>query len=425
MDKLRIVGGKKLKGSLKISGSKNATLPLMTAALLTERPLYLHNLPVLSDVQTLGELLENLGLSVTFPSNGCAKSTLCLEAKDVTNIEAPYDLVRKMRASFLVLGPLLARTGEAKVSLPGGCAIGPRPINLHIDGLRKMGATIEIEQGYVHAKAPKGLKGAEIIMPLVSVTGTENLMMAATLAKGVTQIINAAQEPEVGDLAHCLNKMGASISGIGTSVLTIEGKPSLNGAEHKILSDRIETGTYAIAAAITGGELELKGAHLDLLPTFASLLRETGVSLEQKEESLIVKGSTKSPHSIDITTEPYPGFPTDLQAQFMSLMCIGDGASIIQETIFENRLMHVPELHRMGANISITGTTAVVRGVDHLRGAEVMATDLRASVSLVLAALAAKGETIVNRIYHLDRGYEDIVKKLSPCGAHMERVSSN
>lgn len=422
MDKLRIVGGHKLKGSLRISGAKNATLPLMAAALLTEHPLHLHNLPNLSDVETLGDLLIHHGLEVVFPENKCEKRTLRLHAKKITDIEAPYDLVRKMRASVLVLGPLLARTGEAKVSLPGGCAIGPRPINLHIDGLQKMGAKIEIEQGYVHAKAPQGLQGAEIIMPLVSVTGTENLMMAATLAKGTTKIINAAQEPEVIDLATCLTKMGASISGIGTSTLIIEGRPTLNGAEHSILSDRIETGTYAIAAAITKGELELKGASLDLIPTFSSLLRETGVNLEQKGDSLWVKSSGASPLSVDVTTEPYPGFPTDLQAQFMALMCVGSGASIIQETIFENRLMHVPELNRMGANISISGNTAVIRGVPKLRGAEVMATDLRASVSLVLAALVAEGESIVNRIYHLDRGYEDIVKKLVPCGAQMERL---
>lgn len=424
MDKLRIVGGHKLKGQIRISGAKNATLPLMAAAFLTERPLTLHNLPRLSDVMTLAGLLESMGVNVSYPDEKNSEDrTITLEAKNITSIEAPYDLVRKMRASILVLGPLLARMHEAKVSLPGGCAIGPRPINLHIDGLEKMGAEILIEEGYVHAKAPGGLKGAEIIMPLVSVTGTENLMMAATLAKGTTQIINAAQEPEVSDLANCLVKMGASISGIGTSTLTIEGQESLNGAEHNILADRIETGTYAIAAAITGGELELQNSRLENLPTFSSQLKDTGVSLTESNGSIFVKASDGAPKSVDITTEPYPGFATDLQAQFMVLMCLGDGASMIHETIFENRLMHVPELCRMGANITLNGSTALVRGVNNLQGAEVMATDLRASVSLVLAGLAAQGETIVNRIYHLDRGYETIVRKLKPCGAEIERMA--
>ena len=423
MDKLRIVGGIPLKGSIKISGAKNATLPLMTASFLTEQPLYLHNLPKLSDVETLGQLLRHHGLEVTFPQGDWEQNPLKLEAKNITSIEAPYDLVRRMRASILVLGPLLARMGEAKVSLPGGCAIGPRPINLHMDGLKKMGAHIEIDQGYIHAKAPQGLKGAEIIMPLVSVTGTENLMMAATLAKGTTQIINAAQEPEVTDLAHCLIKMGASITGVGTSTLTIEGRDALNGAHHTILADRIETGTYAIAAAITGGELELQQTSLENLPTVSSHLREAGVDVQEKEGSVFIKGSKEALKSVDATTEPYPGFATDLQAQFMALMCLAEGASIIEETIFENRLMHVPELNRMGANITISGRTAVVRGVKTLRGAEVMATDLRASVSLVLAGLAAQGETLINRIYHLDRGYGNIVEKLAPCGAQMERIS--
>lgn len=423
MDKLRIRGGIPLKGAVHIGGAKNATLPLMTAAFLTDRPLFLHNLPSLSDVKTLGTLLQQLGVEVEFPDDSSDRKTLKLSAHTITGIEAPYDLVRKMRASILVLGPLLARMHEAKVSLPGGCAIGPRPINLHIDGLQKMGAKIDIEHGYVHARAPKGLKGADITMPLISVTGTENLMMAAALAKGTTRLVNAAQEPEVTDLAECLNKMGASISGMGTNTLIIEGKEILNGAEHTILADRIETGTYAIAAAITGGELELKNATLRILPTFSSLLSDAGIELREEGGSVFVKGAGGKIKSVDVVTDPYPGFATDLQAQFMALMCLGDGASLIRETIFENRFMHAPELSRMGADISITGNTALVRGVKKFKGAEVMATDLRASVSLVLAALAAKDETIVNRIYHLDRGYEDIVKKLGPCGADMERLT--
>lgn len=424
MDSLRIQGGIPLRGQVPISGAKNAALPLMSASLLTEELVCLHNLPRLSDIESMRALLEYQGVEILFTEDSHGNPTLNLRAHDLKGYEAPYDLVRKMRASVLVLGPILARMGEAKVSLPGGCAIGPRPINLHIEGLQKMGAQVEIEHGYVHARAPKGLTGADIVMPLVSVTGTENLMMAATLARGTTRIMNAAQEPEVVDLGNCLKKMGACLEGLGTSVLTIQGKDRLKGASHTILSDRIETGTYAIAAALTGGDLTLAGATLETLPTFAALLRDTGVSLTQEGDAVRVKASGERPKSLDITTEPYPGFPTDLQAQFMALMCLGDGASLIHETIFENRLMHVSELVRLGAHITVTGTNALVRGVESLQGAEVMATDLRASVSLVLAGLVAKGETLVNRIYHLDRGYEDMVKKLIPCGAQMERVAN-
>lgn len=430
MDKIRIVGSNKpLKGKILISGAKNAALPLMTACLLTDETLTLTNIAHLSDVWTLCDLLESLGVDVTRPpkilpaeEKDSVGRTLHLSAQRITNDMAHYDLVRKMRASVLVLGPLLARHHKARVSLPGGCSIGPRPVDLHIKGLEALGAEITMDEGYINAKAPGGLKGANITMPVVSVGATENLLMAATLAKGTTKIINAAQEPEISDLANCLNAMGADISGIGTSVLVIQGKERLHGATHKVLADRIEAGTYAIAAAITGGELELINASLDTMPSFSDALVQAGCELIQTENSLIVKGSRGRPRPVDVKTEPFPGFATDLQAQFMAYMTIADGASMINETIFENRLMHVSELARMGANISINGRTALVRGVEKLHGAEVMATDLRASVSLILAGLIAEGETIVNRVYHLDRGYENIELKLAPVGAKIERL---
>ncbi|HBN22705.1 MAG TPA: UDP-N-acetylglucosamine 1-carboxyvinyltransferase [Holosporales bacterium] len=420
MDKIRITGSaspKPLKGKIKISGAKNATLPLMAASLLTDQPIKFTNCPRLADVFTLEALLNHHGVESTF-----VKNTMTLTASTIKDHCAPYDLVRKMRASVLVLGPILAREGHAKVSLPGGCAIGTRPVDLHLMGLEKMGAIIEIDQGYIKAKAPQnGLQGAEIAFPTVSVGATENILMAATLAKGTTKLINAASEPEITDLANCLVKMGAKIEGIGTSTLIIEGVKKLSGAIHPIVADRIETGSYAIAAAMTGGELELVGTSLDLLPTFKETLEATGTMFTPTENGFIVKAPEGSIKSVDMKTAPFPGYPTDLQAQFMALMTLAEGSSNITETIFENRFMHVPELARMGADITLSGRTATVRGVNHLKGAEVMATDLRASVSLIMAGLCAEGETNVGRIYHLDRGYEDIENKLKACGGNIRR----
>ena len=420
MDKIRITGSASptpLKGKIRISGAKNATLPLMAASLLTDQPIKFTNCPRLADVFTLEALLNHHGVESTFVGN-----TMTLTASTIKDHCAPYDLVRKMRASVLVLGPILAREGHAKVSLPGGCAIGTRPVDLHLMGLEKMGATIEIDQGYIIAKAPRnGLQGAEIAFPTVSVGATENILMAATLAQGITKLINAASEPEITDLAHCLVKMGAKIEGIGTSTLIIEGVKKLSGAIHPIIADRIETGSYAIAAAMTGGELELVGTSLDLLPTFKEILESTGTTFTPTENGFIVKAPEGAIKSVDMKTSPFPGYPTDLQAQFMALMTLADGSSNITETIFENRFMHVPELARMGADITLSGRTATVRGVSHLKGAEVMATDLRASVSLIMAGLCAEGETNVGRIYHLDRGYEDIENKLKACGGTIRR----
>ncbi len=416
MDKIAIRGGTPLKGEIKISGAKNASLPLMAACLLTDKPLILENVPQLSDIESMGELLTQLGVSVDV---GPDSTTLC--AKDLNSTTAPYDVVRKMRASVLVLCPLVARAGEAHVSMPGGCAIGPRPIDLHLKGLEALGATITLEEGYVHAHAPNGLIGATYTFPMISVTGTENLLMAATLAKGETRLVNAAREPEVGDLADCLNAMGAKISGIGTSTLVIEGVESLNGTTHKVIGDRIEAGTYAMASALTGGNVRLRGMRLDLIPTVAAFLRQAGVQLDEEGNDILVKAPKGRLKGVDVMTEPFPGFATDLQAQWMALMCTSDGASMITETIFENRFMHVPELCRMGANITVHGSSALVRGVDKLKGAPVMATDLRASVSLVLAGLVAEGETLISRVYHLDRGYEKVEEKLRACGANIER----
>lgn len=425
MDKLRIRGGNPLKGQITISGAKNAALPLQAACLLTDEKLTLTNLPLLADITTMNRLLAQHGVEVHINGRdafGSSGRSVELFANDIFNLTAPYDLVRKMRASVLVLGPLLARFGQAKVSLPGGCAIGTRPVDLHIKGLQAMGAQIDIEGGYILAKAPEGgLVGAEFVFPQVSVGATENLMMAATLAKGETILMNAAREPEIGDLARCLIAMGAEIEGIGSDRLVIKGKERLHGATYAVLPDRIEAGTFAMAAAITGGELELVGARMDDLKAVVKTLAGANVKVTETANGLLVAANGDL-LGVDVMTEPFPGFPTDLQAQMMALMCVAKGASMITETIFENRFMHVPELTRMGANITVHGSSALVRGVPKLTGAPVMATDLRASVSLVLAGLAAQGETTVNRIYHLDRGYERVEAKLAACGADMERV---
>jgi UDP-N-acetylglucosamine 1-carboxyvinyltransferase len=425
MDKIRIRGGRPLRGSIVVGGAKNAALPLMTAALLTEETLTLTNLPILADINTLCNLLLQHGVAIHMQGAGGSAAGRVVEftARDITNTTAPYDLVRKMRASVLVLGPLLARCGEAKVSLPGGCAIGARPVDLHIKGLQAMGAEIEIEGGYILAKAPAGgLRGTEYVFPKVSVGATENLLMAATLARGTTVLVNAAREPEVTDLAECLVKMGANITGIGTDRLVIEGVERLHGAKHMVVPDRIETGTYAMAAAITGGELDILNTRLDLIKAAATALGPAGVEFAEIDNGIRVSRANGALLGVDVMTEPFPAFPTDLQAQMMALMSVAQGASMITETIFENRFMHAPELMRMGARITVHGSSALVRGVERLTGAPVMATDLRASVSLVLAGLAASGETTVNRVYHLDRGYERLEEKLAACGADIERV---
>ncbi|MCA3418060.1 MAG: UDP-N-acetylglucosamine 1-carboxyvinyltransferase [Roseomonas sp.] len=418
MDRIRIRGGRVLSGSIPISGAKNAALPLMAAGLLSDGPLTLTNAPDLADVATMAGLLAHHGLDV---SRDTPQRSITISGA-ATDLEAPYDLVRKMRASVLVLGPLLARHGRARVSLPGGCAIGTRPVDLHLKALEQMGAEIEITAGYIEARAPGGLKGARIIFPQVSVGATENILMAAALARGQSEIVNAAREPEITDLAACLMRMGARIEGIGTDRLVVEGVASLGAATHPIIADRIEAGTFACAAAITGGSLLLQGARLDHLGAVTRTLREAGVDVAEEEGGLRVTRSNGL-RGADVMTEPFPGFATDMQAQFMALMCVAEGASMITETIFENRFMHVPELSRMGARINFHGASAIVRGVKHLSGAPVMATDLRASVSLILAGLAAEGETIVNRVYHLDRGYERVEAKLAAVGADIERLA--
>jgi UDP-N-acetylglucosamine 1-carboxyvinyltransferase len=426
MDKIRIRGGRPLQGVIPVGGAKNAALPLMAASLLTDQTLTLVNIPHLADITTLANLLGTLGVEIALdghaPNGGHAGRALALTARKLTSTTAEYELVRKMRASVLVLGPVLAREGRARVSLPGGCAIGARPVDLHLKGLEQLGATIDLAEGYVDARAPNGLNGARIVFPFVSVGATENLMMAATLARGQTKLVNAAREPEVGDLARCLVAMGASISGIDTDTLTIDGGKPLHGARHTILPDRIEMGTYAMAAAATGGDVELVGGRIELIQAAADILRGAGVSFTQTERGVRVSRANAALTGVDVMTEPYPGFPTDLQAQMMALLVQAEGASMITETIFENRFMHVPELRRMGANINLHGGSAMVRGVAQLTGAPVMATDLRASVSLVIAGLAAKGETTVARVYHLDRGYERLEEKLSACGAEIERL---
>jgi UDP-N-acetylglucosamine 1-carboxyvinyltransferase len=417
MDRIRIRGGRPLEGAIPISGAKNATLPLMAAALLSDGPLVLRNAPDLADIATMASLLEQHGLAV---EHDRAARSLTLSG-NATNLEAPYDLVRKMRASVLVLGPLVARHGRARVSLPGGCAIGTRPVDIHLKGLEQMGAEITLDAGYIEAQAPRGLKGARILFPQVSVGATENLLMAACLAEGETQLINAAREPEIEDLARCLIAMGARIEGVGTDRLVVEGVGSLGAATHGIVPDRIEAGTYACAAAITGGSVLLQGARAEHLGAVARTLREAGVEVEAAGEDLRIT-RRDGLQGVDVMTEPFPGFATDMQAQFMALMAVAEGAAMVTETIFENRFMHVPELNRMGARINVHGASAIVRGVPRLSGAPVMATDLRASVSLILAGLAAEGETIVNRVYHLDRGYERVEAKLAAVGADIERL---
>jgi UDP-N-acetylglucosamine 1-carboxyvinyltransferase len=423
MDSLRIKGGKPLAGKIPISGAKNAALKMMAASLLTDETLTLSNVPHIVDIITMASLLEQHGvcLSLDGHAEGPPGRKIAMKAGTITNVTAPYELVSKMRASILVLGPLVARCGEAKVCLPGGDAIGERPVDLHIGGLEKLGAEVTLDNGYIHARAPKGLTGTRIVFPKVTVTGTENIMMAAVLAKGETVIQNAAREPEVGNLAECLVAMGAQIEGIGTDTLRIVGKERLHGAHHEIIPDRIEVGTYAMAAAITKGDIELVGARPEHLQTVTQILRETGVGIEETPKGMRIHRKNRL-SGADVMTEPYPGFPTDLQAQMMALMCVAEGASMITETIFENRFMHVPELRRMGANITVHQSSAMIRGVPQLTGAPVMSTDIRASVSLVLAALAAEGETTINRVYHLDRGYEKLEEKLAACGAEIERV---
>ncbi|GLR68115.1 UDP-N-acetylglucosamine 1-carboxyvinyltransferase [Acidocella aquatica] len=415
MDSIRITGGVPLRGTIAISGAKNAALPLMTCGLLTDERLVLSNVAKLADLATMAALLAQHGIAVE-PSG----RTLSLGGH-ITNTLAPYDIVRKMRASILVLGPLLARRREARVSLPGGCAIGTRPVDLHLKGLEAMGAVIKLDAGYIEATAPTGLHGAQIVFPFVSVGATENLLMAAALADGTTTLKNAAREPEIIDLCACLLAMGANIEGVGTDTLTIHGVKSLHGAQHAILPDRIETGTYACAAAITGGKVFLEGARAADLGAVLSSLREAGVVITEEPNGFWVERANGL-HGVDAVTEPFPGFPTDMQAQFMALMAVAEGASMITETIFENRFMHVPELNRMGARINAHGSSAIIRGVKKLTGAPVMATDLRASFSLVLAALAAEGETTISRVYHLDRGYEAVEQKLAACGARIERI---
>lgn len=422
MDRICIKGGAALTGRISISGAKNAALPLMAATLLTDQPLLLENVPDLADIETMQALLAQHGTAIEIFIGQDGKRTVHLTTQKITSTLAPYDIVRKMRASVLVLGPLVARNGHAEVSLPGGCAIGTRPVNLHIDGMRQLGCEIQIENGYIHARAPKGLTGATVRFPVVSVGATENLLMAAVLAKGTTVLENAAQEPEVVDLARCLLAMGSDIDGIGTDRLVIKGKTSLSGARYTVLPDRVETGTYAVAAAITGGDVLLVGSRVELIGAVADQLRHAGVSVDQEMDGIRVRRTNGRVHGVDVMTAPFPGFPTDMQAQMMTLMTLAEGAAMITETIFENRFMHVPELVRMGANITVHGASALVRGIPKLTGAPVMATDLRASVSLVLAGLAAEGETIVNRVYHLDRGYERIEEKLAACGARIERL---
>lgn len=425
MDRIRIRGGQPLRGEIPISGAKNAALKLMAASLLTSEPLTLTNMPRLADVRAMAELLTSFGVEIqvtraTLLNEG---DSMRLQARDITSTFASYDMVRKMRASFQVLAPLVARQHQATVSLPGGCAIGTRPVELHLYALQEMGACVDLRDGYVVANAPAGLKGAEIAFPLVSVGATETAMMAATLARGTTKIINAAREPEISDLGHCLIAMGAKISGLGMGEITVEGVEVLHGAVHKVMPDRIEAGTYAIAAAIAGGELELVGASAETIASLLSLLTRSGVEIANSARGVRVHMNGARPRPADVITAPYPGFPTDLQAQLMALMTIADGTSVIRERIFENRFMHVPELARMGALVRIDGDTATVRGVEKLKGAQVMATDLRASVSLVLAGLAAEGETTVARVYHLDRGFDRLEEKLSGVGAEIVRVS--
>ena len=423
MDQIIVRGNGPLKGEIPIAGAKNACLTLMPATLLTDQPLTLTNAPRLSDIRTMTALLQSLGAEVASLQDG---QVLALSSHDLDNHTADYDIVRKMRASILVLGPMLARDGHAVVSLPGGCAIGARPVDLHLKALEAMGAELDLREGYVHAKAPAGgLKGAVIDFPIVSVGATENALMAATLARATTVINNAAREPEIVDLAQCLRRMGAQIEGEGTATITVEGVRSLGGATHPVVTDRIELGTYMLAPAICGGEVECLGGRIDLVAAFCEKLDAAGIDVTETERGLKVSRKNGRVRAVDVVTEPFPGFPTDLQAQMMALLCTAEGTSVLEERIFENRFMHAPELTRMGARIEVHGGHATVTGVANLRGAPVMATDLRASVSLILAGLAAEGETIVSRVYHLDRGYEKVVRKLRGVGAQIERIKES
>ena len=429
MDRIRIIGGEPLKGTIPISGAKNAALPLMIASLLTRETLTLKNIPRLADVTLLGRILGNHGVDVTAVGKKMGQSTtegqtFKLKAGEIVDTTAPYEMVSRMRASFWVLAPLLARCGEAKVSLPGGCAIGTRRVDLHLTTLESLGVSIELEGGYVIAKALKGLTGARVTLSKVSVGATHNALMAAVLARGETLIENAAREPEVADLANCLKKMGAKIGGIGSSTLQVQGVDRLHGAEHTVIPDRIETGTYAMAAAMTNGDVVLDGARADLLQEVLQTLRSTGIEIEERPSGLRVAWNGGALNPVSVETRPFPGFPTDLQAQLVALMCMANGLSKVRETIFDNRFMHIQELTRLGARIELQGDTAFVTGVNGLHGAQVMATDLRASVSLIIAGLAAQGETLIGRVYHLDRGFERIEEKLSQCGARIERLSA-
>ncbi|APZ51399.1 UDP-N-acetylglucosamine 1-carboxyvinyltransferase [Salipiger abyssi] len=423
MDSILVTGNGPLSGQIPIAGAKNACLTLMPATLLSDEPLTLTNAPRLSDIRTMTLLLQSLGAEVQGLQDN---QVLAMSSHDLTGTRAEYDIVRKMRASILVLGPLLARYGHAEVSLPGGCAIGARPVDLHLRALEAMGAELELKEGYVHAKAPSGgLRGGEVEFPLVSVGATENALMAATLANGTTVLKNAAREPEIVDLAQCLRKMGAQISGEGTDTIEIQGVARLGGATHRVVTDRIELGTYMLAPAICGGEVECLGGTIALVESFCEKLDAAGVSVEETPDGLKVSRRNGAVRAVDVVTEPFPGFPTDLQAQMMALLCTAEGTSVLEEKIFENRFMHAPELMRMGARIDVHGGTATVTGVEKLKGAPVMATDLRASVSLILAGLAAEGETVLSRVYHLDRGYEHVVSKLSAVGAKIERVKGD
>ena len=418
MDRIAIVGGARLEGSIPISGAKNSAIKLMAASLLTDQPLRLTNMPRLADTRFLGRLLSRLGTQVTEED----PAVTVLHTPEIVSAFASYDLVRKMRASFNVLGPLLARTGHAKVSLPGGCSIGARPVDLHLKALEALGARIDLHEGYVYAQAPRGLKGAEIEFPISSVGATEHAMLAAVLAEGVSVLKNAAREPELEDLADCLNAMGAHVEGAGTSTVTITGVSKLHGATHAVMADRIETGTYAVAVAMAGGEVRLTRTRADFIQALLDRIEQAGAEVIHANDGVTIKRNGARLRAVDIETDPYPGLATDVQAQFMALMTMADGESVIRETIFENRFMHVSELSRLGADISVQGGEARVRGVERLEGAQVMATDLRASVSLVIAGLAARGETVVNRVYHLDRGFERLEEKLGACGAQVRRL---
>ena len=422
MEKISISGGKPLFGKIRVSGSKNSSLPILSCCLLTDKKLTIKGVPKLTDTYFFLELLSSLGVNISNISKSLRSQKLILQAKNIVKNKAPYDLVKKMRASILVLGPLLARTGKAIVSLPGGCAIGTRPVDIHLKSLEKLGAIISIEDGYIFAKAPKGLRGNKIIFPKISVGATTNILMASVLANGTTEIVNPAKEPEIIDLGNCLKSMGAKIHGLGSNRIVIQGVSSLKESSYQVMYDRIEIGTYALATAITGGEIELLGAKKDFLNSFLNILEIIGVKYFITDESIIFKKNSNTLYPVDVTTEPYPGFPTDLQAQLMAVMSTSNGTSLITENIFENRFMHVPELIRMGAKIKLKGNLAIIEGINKLKGAEVMATDLRASVSLVLAGLVAEGETNIGRVYHIDRGYQNIVENLRECGAMIKRI---